>query len=119
MQFRIILTNSHTCLCAQSRLIFCDPLDCACQAPPLMGFPRQEYWSWLPFPFQGIYPIQGLNKCLLHLLYWQADSLPLRHLESPAPIQFCIKGNRVLRRQRKYLQLIKCLEENVLKEAPV
>ena len=29
---------------------------------------------------QGIFPTQGLN---LHLLHWQADSLPLSHLESP------------------------------------
>ena len=27
------------------------PWTVACQAPPLsMGFPRQEYWSELPFP---------------------------------------------------------------------
>ena len=29
------------------------------------------------FLLQGIFPIQGLNP---HLLHWQADSLPLRHL---------------------------------------
>ena len=28
----------------------------------------------------GIFPDQGLNPCLLH---WQADSLPLKHQESP------------------------------------
>ena len=28
----------------------------------------------------GIFPDQGSNPCLL---YWQADSLPLSHLESP------------------------------------
>ena len=26
-----------------------------------------------------IFPDQGLNLCLLHLLHWQADSLPLSH----------------------------------------
>ena len=26
---------------------------------------------------QEIFPIQGSNLCLLHLLHWQADSLPL------------------------------------------
>jgi len=26
------------------------PCTAACQAPPSMGFPRQEYWSGLPFP---------------------------------------------------------------------
>ena len=25
----------------------------ACQAPLSMGLPRQEYWSWLPFPSPG------------------------------------------------------------------
>ena len=34
--------------------------------PPSMGFPRQEHWSGLPFPFQGIFPTQGTNLGLLH-----------------------------------------------------
>ena len=29
-------------------------------------FSRQEYWSGLPFPSPGIFPIQGLNPGLLH-----------------------------------------------------
>ena len=32
---------------------------------------------------QGIFPTQGLNPCLSCLLHWQADSLPLHHLQSP------------------------------------
>ena len=48
----------------------------ACQAPMSMGFPRQEYWSRLPFPSPGIFLIQGLNPDFLH---WQVDSLPLKH----------------------------------------
>ena len=47
----------------------------ACQAPLSMGFSRQEYWNGLPFPSPGIFPTQGLNPHLLHLLHWQADSL--------------------------------------------
>ena len=32
----------------------CDPMDCSLhQAPPSMGFSRQEYWSGLPFPSLG------------------------------------------------------------------
>ena len=37
-----------------------------------MGFSRQEYWSGLPFPLQGILLTQGLNLGLLqcrHILY--------------------------------------------------
>ena len=29
------------------------PWTVACQAPPSMGFSRQEYWSGLPFPSPG------------------------------------------------------------------
>ena len=31
------------------------------QAPLSMGFPRQEYWSGLPFSSQGIFPTQRLK----------------------------------------------------------
>ena len=98
--------------------LFATPWTVTCQAPLSMGFPRQEYWSGLPFPspreegivpacvlshfsrvrlfatpwtvahqaplsmgfsskntgvgchacLQGIFPTQGLNSCLLHLL---------------------------------------------------
>ena len=36
---------------------------CACSlmAPLSVGFSRQEYWSGLPFPLQGILSTQGLN----------------------------------------------------------
>ena len=30
--------------------LFATPWTAAYQAPPLMGFSRQEYWSWLPLP---------------------------------------------------------------------
>ena len=32
---------------------FATPLIVAIQAPLFMGFPRQEYWSVLPFPSPG------------------------------------------------------------------
>ena len=35
------------------------------------------------FLLQGFFPAQGWNPHLLHLLHWQIDSLPLRHLGSP------------------------------------
>ena len=28
----------------------CDPIDSTHQAPPSLGFSRQEHWSGLPFP---------------------------------------------------------------------
>ena len=33
----------------------------ACQAPLSMGFPRQEYWSELPFPPPGDLPNPGME----------------------------------------------------------
>ena len=43
-----------------------------CQAPQSMGFPRQEYWSGLPFPTPGDLPNSGIQPVCLHLLHWQA-----------------------------------------------
>ena len=72
------------CVFAQSCRTLCGPLDSStlrtCQAPLSMGFPRQEYWSELPFPSSGDLPDPGILQCLLH---WQADSLPLCHLGGP------------------------------------
>ena len=36
----------------QSCPTLCDPIDAAHQAPPSLGFSRQEHWSGLPFPSQ-------------------------------------------------------------------
>ena len=40
-------------MCAQSCLTLATLWTVACQAPLSMGFPRQEYWSGLQFPFPG------------------------------------------------------------------
>ena len=47
-----------------------------------MEFSRQDNGVGCHSLFQGIIPTQGLNPYLLHLLHWQADSLPLHHLGS-------------------------------------
>ena len=43
-------------------------------------FPGKNTGVGFHLPFQGIFPIQGLNP---HLLHQQADSLPLGHLGCP------------------------------------
>ena len=61
-----------------SRVRLCvTPWTIARQAPLSMGFSRQEFWNGLPCPPPGIFPTQGSNPCLLHLLHWQVGSLPL------------------------------------------
>ena len=57
------------CHCVLSWSVVSDsapPWTIACQAPLSMGFPKQEYWSGLPFLLHGIVPTQGLNLSLLH-----------------------------------------------------
>ena len=49
------------CVCAQLRLTLCNPWATACQAPLMMGFPRQEYWSELQFPTPGDLSDQGIT----------------------------------------------------------
>ena len=49
-----------------------------------MGFSRQGYG------FGYHFLLQGSNLCLLH---WQADSLPLNHMGSPASV-VCLDGLR-------------------------
>ena len=76
------------CVCAQAQLLSCVhsciPWTVAHQAPLSMGFPRQEYWSGLPFPSPGDLPDPRIKLTL----DWQVDSLPLSHLRSPIPYQY-------------------------------
>ena len=46
------------------------------QAPPSMGFSRQEYWSGLPFPPPGDLPNPGIKPASPVSPALQADSLP-------------------------------------------
>ena len=53
--------------------LFVTPWAVAYQAPPSMGFSRQECWSGLPFPFPGDLPDPGIELGSPTL---QADALP-------------------------------------------
>ena len=66
------LTSYHLIKVAQSCLTICDPWTVAHQAPPSMGFSRQEYWSGLPFPSPGDLPDPGIEPRSPTL---QADAL--------------------------------------------
>ena len=61
------------------------------QAPLSVGLSQQEYWR-CHFVFQGIFSTQESNLCLLQLLHWQGDSLPLSHLGSPLQCDGAISG---------------------------
>ena len=57
--------------------LFATPWTAAYQAPPSMGFSRQEYWSGVPLPS----PVEGLSACNSSLLSFQLFLL------SDAPLQ--------------------------------
>ena len=60
-------------LVAKSCPILAAPWTVACQAPPSMGFSRQEYWNGLPFPSPADLPDLGIESGSPIL---QAYSLP-------------------------------------------
>ena len=71
--------------------LFVTPWTVAYQAPPSMGFSRQEYWSGLPFPSLGDLPHPGIEPRSPAL---QADGLPS---EPPGkPYSFRIRINFVV-----------------------
>ena len=70
----IYMSNIQMCCAKSLQAWLMTPWTIARQAPLSMGLSRQEYWSGLPCPPQGIFLTQGLNLCLLHLLHWQVGS---------------------------------------------
>ena len=71
----------YVCCAVLSRVwLFATPWTVARQAPLSLGFPRQEYWSGLPFPSPGDLPDPGIEPTSPAL---QTGSLPLSHQESP------------------------------------
>ena len=76
-------------LVGQSCLTLCDPTGCSPPAPLIMGFPRQEYWSGLPFPSPGDPPIPEIEPRSSAL---QAESL----LTEPPGIILTIKTILIL-----------------------
>ena len=70
--------------------LFATPWTVAYQAPPSMGFSRQECWSGLPFPSPGDLPDPGIKPGSPAL---QADALPS---EPPGGINYRIPVTELL-----------------------
>ena len=60
----VLLNGVHAEL-FQSCPTLCNPIYLACQASLSMGFPRQEYWSRVPFPPPGDLPLPGIKPASL------------------------------------------------------
>ena len=60
---------------------------------PPAGIPQQNTALGCHFLLQGIFPTQGLNLCLIHLLHCQVGSLPLAPSGKPnSHYKFCLMG---------------------------
>ena len=57
----------------RSHLTLCNPMDCS-QAP--WDSSDKNTWVGCNALLQGIFPAQGLNLCLLHLMHWPVSSSP-------------------------------------------
>ena len=77
----------------------------ACQAPLSLGFPRQEHWTGLPFPFPddlpypGIEPMSLMSPALASGFFtpsatWEAQNLPNSGVKPTSPdcrqILYCL-----------------------------
>ena len=79
--FSPLVINTCRCLIVKSCPVsFATPWTVACQAPFSIGFPRQVYWSGLPFLSPGDLPNPGIKLVSPAV---QSDSLPLSHLGRP------------------------------------
>ena len=73
----IALFNIFVCACSVMSISL-QPMDCI--LPGSCGpwnFPGKNTWVGCHFLLQGIFPTQGSNPRLLHLLHWQADFTPV------------------------------------------
>ena len=86
------------CVCAPSCPALCNPLD---YSPPgiALGFPRQEYWSELPFPTAGN-PDPGIELASRASPALQANSLPTEPPGEP----------RQYKKDKEFIELLMELE---------
>ena len=73
------------------------PWTVACQAPLSMGFPRQHYWSGLPFPPPGNLPNRGINLHLLCLLHCRWIRYLMSHPWNPSIVHKTVKSWAVMK----------------------
>jgi len=79
---------SMICVHAQSCLTLCNPMDCSLPGSSFpWNFPGKNTAVGCHFLLQVIFQTQGSNPSLLHLLPWQAESVPLCHWGSLVAVQ--------------------------------
>ena len=79
--------SQHVCAAKslQPRLTLCNAMDCSLLGSSVHGDSPGKYTGvGCQALLQGIFLTQRLNLCLLHLLYWEASSLPLETPGKPS-----------------------------------
>ena len=71
------------CMSCQSCPTLCNPWTVASRLLSSWDYSSKNTRVGCYILLQGIFLTQGSNLCLLHLLHWQAGSLPLSHPGSP------------------------------------
>ena len=77
------------CLISKSCPFFCDRVNCSPPGSSVHGFPKQEYWSGLPFPPPDGLPNPGIKSNLFH---WQADSFTAEPPGKPTNFLHCLNS---------------------------
>ena len=82
--------------------LFVTPWTVASHASLFMGFPRQEYWSGLPFPSPGDLSdaVSSVSSAC------QLDSLPLSHMGSPSVNTGILKCGRQSRSASEWYRVM-------------
>ena len=70
------------CLVTQFCLTICDTMDYSLPGSSVHGILQARILKGVAISYSREFLTQRLNLCLLHLLHWQVDSLPLSHLGS-------------------------------------
>ena len=93
------INTSNMGMRAQLCLTFCNSMDCSLPGSSAHVILLARILYWRNFTgvgchslLQGIFPTQGLNLCLLCLLHWQVDSLPLAPPQKPNQMCTCRMG---------------------------
>ena len=78
---QVLFGSVCVCSVTQSCLIICSPMDHRLPGSSVRGILQARILEWVAIPFSR--RSSRPRDCLLHLLNWQVESLPLSHLGIP------------------------------------
>ena len=90
--------------------LFATPWTVAYQAPPSMGFSRQECWSGVPFPSPGDLPDPGIEPGSPAL---RADALPFELPGKPSKIKFIENYLKITFKRKSRVKILHNFSEKI------